>query len=83
MTKLTFNIYPMLTELELSQKKRFSPGAISIAVKGRVSRQTVHSLLHKQIKNVNIETLEALLDFFASEGMPITVGDLFDVRQGE
>lgn len=81
MTDIKFDLYPMLTKLESIKKKRFSPGDISIAVKGRVSRQTVHSLLHNDVKNVNLRTLAALVDFFAKEGLPVTISDLFTITE--
>lgn len=81
MNKVQFNLHIPLGALESSRNKRYSPGDISIAANGRVSRQTVHALLNKRVTRIEMDTLSALLDFFSAEGMPITIDQLFTVQE--
>lgn len=79
MQKVKLNLYTPLGKLDKIKNHRHTPGDISIASGGRVSRQAIHKILSGKVKGVAFDTLAAILDFFASQGMPITVADLFEV----
>jgi hypothetical protein len=38
-------------------------------------------LMKGEMLRIEIDTIDKLLDFFAAEGMPVTVADLFTVSQ--
>lgn len=72
---LVFNLHRPLSELEQRRKQRYSYA--DIADKSGMTRQGVRRLLKEETLVIRVDTLSALLDFFAAEGMPITVSDLF------
>lgn len=74
-----FDLRTKLNELERVRDTRYGYADIAAATKNRLSRQTARQLLKSTPKRVDTDTLAALLDFFAAEGMPISVGDLFAV----
>ncbi len=81
MNKVKINLHAPLGRLEQLKNCRYSPGDISIASNARISRQAIHKILNTQVQSVSVETIGALLDFFASEGMPITIDHLFTVQE--
>ena len=81
MNKVKINLHAPLGRLEQLKNCRYSPGDISIASNARISRQAIHKILNTQVQSVSVETIGALLDFFASEGMPITIDQLFTVEE--
>lgn len=74
---LKFSLHGPLGRLE-AQKGRYSYARISEISK--ISRQGIRRMLVEDTQQVDVATLSKLLDFFASEGMPITVNDLFVVE---
>lgn len=75
--KLKFNLHGPLSRLE-SQKGRYSYARISEI--SDISRQGVRRLLTEETQQLDVTTLSKLLTFFATEGMPITVNDLFVIE---
>ena len=71
---LRFNLHKPLGELE-SRNGRYSYARIS-EISG-ISRQGVRRLLTDETRQIDITTLDRLLSFFAREGMPVAIGDLF------
>lgn len=78
MSNVKLNLHKPLGDLEMREHTRYSPGDISIAVGGRVSRQTIHAILTKESKSVTMDTLAALIDFFKGRGVNVTFDDLFE-----
>lgn len=76
-----FNVLAPLGKLEERRGRRYDYH--EIADIGQLSRQTVRNILRKPPEQVNVKTIAGFLIFFAHEGMPITVSDLFTVTTGE
>ena len=70
-----FNLLGTIHRLEELRGRRYSYS--DIANGAGLNRQGVRYLLQSPPKRIDLETLSKLLDFFAAEGLPITVGDLF------
>jgi transcriptional regulator with XRE-family HTH domain len=64
---------------ELMQEKGLSYSQAELSKKTGLTRQTVVRVFGDQAERIDMTTLAALLDFFAAEGMPVTVADLFTV----
>lgn len=79
--KLRFCLDKLVSALGCRTQHEYSDK--EIAAKSRISYAAIYSLLHKDVRVIDLTTLAALIDFFASEGMPITVADLFSVEQVE
>jgi hypothetical protein len=75
--KIEFNLIRPLAQLEIKNGRRYT--YTDIARKAKVNRQTVRNLMTEPPDQINVHTLGGLLDFFAAEGMPIGVADLFTV----
>ena len=45
-----------------------------------LSRFTVSSIANNSSTRIELRTIEKLLDFFAAQGMPVTIADLFTVH---
>lgn len=78
MAKLLFNLHKPLSRLEQIKNRRYSFSEIADA--SGLTRQGVRRLLKEPSDRVDVDTLGKLLDFFAAEGMPITVNDLFTTQ---
>ncbi len=76
-SKTKLNIFRLIKRLEEQKNMPYSNTAI--ADKSGLSRVTVNSLVSSDTKRIDLATIDKLLDFFAAEGMPIEVGDLFTV----
>lgn len=75
--KIEFNLIRPLAQLEIKNGRRYT--YTEIARKAKLNRQTVRNLMGEAPDQINVHTLGGLLDFFATEGMLITVSDLFTV----
>ncbi len=69
----SLKIFNAVNQLEKHSGRRWSESEIATAT--GLHRHTIAALM----KGKPDRTLSALLDFFAAEGMPITVADLFTV----
>lgn len=78
MAKLLFNLHKPLSRLEQIKNRRYSFSEIADA--SGLTRQGVRRLLKEPSDRIDVDTLSKLLDFFATEGMPITVNDLFTTQ---
>ncbi len=76
-TKTQLNVFRMVKRLE--EKSNVAYTNTAIAKKSGLSRVTVNGLVSSGTQRIDLETIDKLLDFFATEGMPITPGDLFTV----
>ena len=79
MNKVTFNLHAPLSNLEQLKNRRYSYA--EVADISTLTRQGVRRLLKEPSETVSVVTLAKLLDFFASEGMPITIDHLFTVQE--
>lgn len=69
----SLKIFDAVNQLEKHNGRRYSESEIAAATK--LHRHTIAAVM----KGKHDKTLSKLLAFFASEGMPITVGDLFTI----
>lgn len=58
--------------------KRYT--ATEIAKASKVNRQTIRNFMNESPDQINVHTIAGLLDFFAAEGMPVTINDLFTIE---
>ena len=79
MNKVTFNLHAPLSNLEQLKNRRYSYA--EVADISSLTRQGVRRLLKEPSETVSVVTLAKLLDFFAAEGMPITIDQLFTVQE--
>lgn len=77
LTTVELNYVQLLQDLESKTKRRYK--YTEIALISGLSRQTVTKLFTGKAQAIDLDTIGKLLDFFASEGMPITLNDLFTV----
>lgn len=78
-TKTKLNVFRLVKLLEAQTGKPYSNTVV--AGKADLSRVTVNSLVAGTTNRIDLATIDKLLDFFAAEGMPVTVGDLFTVTE--
>lgn len=71
------NLFRLIAQLEANTGKPYP--LQTIATKSGVHRHTVEVLVSGQPQGVQFKTMAALIDFFAAEGMPVTLNDLFTV----
>lgn len=76
---LKFNLHKPLSQLEQKKNRRYSYAEIADAC--ALTRQGVRRLLKEESNTLSVLTLDKLLRFFAAEGMPITVDQLFAVTE--
>ena len=77
-TKVLPNFFACLMRLQEKNKKVYSWQDVGSAL--GMSRQAAQSLFIKEPPDtgfVRYSTIAGLLDFFAREGMPVTINDLF------
>lgn len=80
MTRIKLNFLELLQSLERQKNGRRYTYS-EIADKAGLSRQTATKLFTGKSKAIDLATIDKLLAFFAAEGMPVTVGDLFTVTE--
>ena len=76
-SKVTFNLFDVVKRLE--RHKGETVTNTYVADQSGLSRFTIQKIVNNDSERVDLSTLAALLDFFESEGMPVTVADLFTV----
>lgn len=74
------NLLGALHRLEDRMARRYTYS--DIAHIADLNRQGVRHLLKNPPKRIDTETLGKLLDFFAAEGMPVSIDELFTVIDG-
>ena len=77
MANISFDIHETLARLEKGKARRYSYAEIA-KISG-LTRQGARRLLKERTERIDLVTLGKLLDFFAAEGMPIAISDLFTV----
>lgn len=77
MTTVRSNLFRLIAQLEANTGKPYPLQAI--ASKSGVHRHTVETLVNGAPQGVQFKTMAGLIDFFAAEGMPVTLNDLFSV----
>lgn len=75
MLKFVFNLHKPLSELEQKKNRRYSYAEIA-EISG-LTRQGIRRLLKEPSDRIDVHTIGRLLHFFESEGMPLTINDLF------
>jgi len=82
MKKVTYNVAWLLRQLSAKNDKGYEKTLV--ADLSGISRTTITNITNepsKQSKRTDLETVGKLLSFFESEGMPITIADLFSVER--
>ena len=82
MDKVTITIFKHIIRLQEKTGKRLSDSEYAKAI--GITRQSFASLMKGETMRIEAETIGKLTAFFSSQGMPITVADLFiveDARQ--
>ena len=77
MSKTTFNVDQLLRQLSAKNKKDYDK--VTVASLSGISRNTITSITNRDSTRIDLTTIDKLLDFFASQGMPVTISDLFTV----
>lgn len=72
-----FNLKQLLRQLSIQNDRDYEIQQVAEA--SGLSRFTVASIMSNSSNRVELRTLDRLQDFFASEGMPITIDQLFTV----
>lgn len=80
-TRVRFNLFNLIRRLETLKGRRFSQA--EIAEGAGIHPNTVGRVMDNRLRQVHFETLEGLLDYFESQGMPIELSDLLIVTQEE
>ena len=75
--KAKFTIFDQIVKLQKQTGERLSDS--EYARRMGITRQTFGALMKGDVLRIEIETINKLLSFFESEGMPITIADLFTV----
>ena len=76
-SKVMFNLFDVVKQLE--RHKGETVTNTYVAERSGLSRFTIQKIVNNDSERVDLSSLAALLDFFAAEGMPVTVADLFTV----
>lgn len=73
----TFTPHNPLGRLEASKGKRYNYAEIARKMNSDTDRQKIRYQLNNSLGEIKTAMIDKWLDFFASEGMPITLADLF------
>ncbi len=79
MDKVTFNVDRLLRQLSAQNNRDYDKAWVA-ALSG-ISRTTITAITTGQNTRIDLETIGKLTAFFRSQGMPITVADLFSVEE--
>jgi hypothetical protein len=74
---IKYNLFALKRQLEIQNSRPYSWKEISAAT--GIHRNTLQNLAGNKTARSDLGILAALLDFFAAEGMPVTVDQLFTV----
>jgi hypothetical protein len=77
MIKVEFNLKQLVRQLEAKNGRDYEIQQIAKAC--NLSRFTVAGIANNSNVRIELGTLAKLLKFFAAEGMPVAIGDLFTV----
>lgn len=74
-----YNLFALIKDLE---KQNFRAYSMSEIAKGAdVHRHTIERIISNKTESVTLKTIAGLLRFFKTEGMPITISDLFVISK--
>ena len=76
-SKVSFNLFSVINRLEAHKGETVTN--TYVAEQSGLSRFTIQKIVNNDSERVDLSTLAALIDFFAAEGMPVTVAELFTV----
>lgn len=76
-SKVQYNLFTLRRLLEIKKQRKYNWG--EIAQKAGLTRKTLETMANNKSSRVNFSSLEALLDFFRDEGMPIGIEELLSV----
>lgn len=79
MTTIEYNLFNLKKQLEIKSQREFSWN--EIAERSGVHRNTMLNLANDRTRRIDLDIMARLIDFFASEGMPVTPNDLFIVEK--
>lgn len=77
MHQVKLNVFALLKDLE--KQAGHNLYMTDVSAKSGITRPTWDKILKGESDRIEFRTLAKLLDFFAAEGMPVGVGDLFSV----
>lgn len=77
MVYIKYNLFALKRQLELLKGKSYTWQEISH--KTGIHFNTLHNMENNKTRRVDLDIVAKLLDFFAAEGMPVTVDQLFSV----
>lgn len=78
MTTVKLNLFALTKQLELKLGRDLDWS--DVARKSGISRQNWSNMRNDISAGIDFSTIAKLLDFFRSEGLPVTVADLFTVE---
>ena len=78
---LKFSIFQPVKRLEIKLGKDISYKELGAMMK--LDGRTVGAFMDGTVSRIDLPSLEKVLLFFAREGMPVTIGDLFVVTDSE
>lgn len=76
---INHNLFTLKRQLEIAKRHEYSWMQIAEATK--VHPNTLHNIATNKTRRVDLDIVEKLLAFFAAEGMPVTINDLFTTTQ--
>ena len=77
MTHIKYNLSVLKLRLENHHDREYMWK--EMAAGSGVHVNTLSNIAHNRTRRVDLANLAALLDYFAAEGMPVTIADLFTV----
>lgn len=74
---INHNLFTLKRQLEISNRKEYT--WVHIAQETNIHPNTLYNIANNKTRRVDLDIAERLLKFFASEGYPITIADLFAI----
>lgn len=78
--KTRFTPQNALGKLEAAKGKRYNYAEIASLMEPKTDRQKIRYQLNNALGEIKMPMIDNWLNFFAAEGMPITIADLFTVE---
>jgi transcriptional regulator with XRE-family HTH domain len=72
-----YNLFTLKKQLEIAKQRSYSWS--ELAERSGLNRKTVERIAQNKYQRADFATLEALLEFFHEEGMPVGIQDLLTV----
>lgn len=74
---IDYNLFTLKRQLEILKQRQYSWA--EIAQETGIHYNTLHNIANNKTRRIDLDIAEKLLTFFATEGMPITINDLFTI----